>query len=157
MPVSVSRANGEILTLVYSSRLVIPTQSSRSDFVITRKKLIHNRIDESKKIDFKEPSPYKMVQLELRTWCIESCNSGKVIRWCSEINLLLIALIAVSGSHAQRGTHIDGALFPFEFTIQVMDSPEYVSFNSDVFSAATSALFSPQDEPHHEDIIVLIS
>ncbi|GJT61571.1 hypothetical protein Tco_1005104 [Tanacetum coccineum] len=52
MPGSVSRTNGEIGT----KHVFSPPMSSRSDFVITRKKLIHNRIDESKKPSLK-PSP----------------------------------------------------------------------------------------------------
>ncbi|GJX15237.1 hypothetical protein Tco_0206995 [Tanacetum coccineum] len=46
---SVSRTNGEKLT----EHVFSPPMSSRSDFVITRKKLIHNRIDESKKPSLK--------------------------------------------------------------------------------------------------------
>ncbi|GJY71853.1 zf-CCHC domain-containing protein [Tanacetum coccineum] len=46
---SVSRTNGEIST----EHVFSPPMSSRSDFVITRKKLIHNRIDESKKPSLK--------------------------------------------------------------------------------------------------------
>ncbi|GKE81235.1 hypothetical protein Tco_1551235, partial [Tanacetum coccineum] len=46
LPGSVSRTYG-----VFS-----PPMSSRSDFIITRKKLIHNSIDESKKPSLK-PSP----------------------------------------------------------------------------------------------------
>ncbi|GKD49425.1 zf-CCHC domain-containing protein [Tanacetum coccineum] len=49
MPGSVSRTNGEIWT----EHVFSPPMSSRSDFVITRKKLIHNRIDESKKPSLK--------------------------------------------------------------------------------------------------------
>ncbi|GJZ08534.1 zf-CCHC domain-containing protein [Tanacetum coccineum] len=49
MPKSVSRTNGEIGT----EHVFSPPMSSRSDFVITRKKLIHNRIDESKKPSLK--------------------------------------------------------------------------------------------------------
>ncbi|GJY92036.1 retrovirus-related pol polyprotein from transposon TNT 1-94 [Tanacetum coccineum] len=49
MPGSVSRTNGEIGT----KHVFSPPMSSRSDFVITRKKLIHNRIDESKKPSLK--------------------------------------------------------------------------------------------------------
>ncbi|GJW77430.1 hypothetical protein Tco_0139112 [Tanacetum coccineum] len=52
LPGSVSRTNGEILIVHVFS----PPMYSRSDFVITRKKLIHNRIDESKKPSLK-PSP----------------------------------------------------------------------------------------------------
>ncbi|GKA20785.1 hypothetical protein Tco_0700774 [Tanacetum coccineum] len=49
LPESVSRTNGEIsIEHVFS-----PPMSSRSDFVITRKKLIHNRIDGSKKPSLK--------------------------------------------------------------------------------------------------------
>ncbi|GJT26173.1 retrovirus-related pol polyprotein from transposon TNT 1-94 [Tanacetum coccineum] len=49
LPDSVSCTNGEIsIEQVFS-----PPMSSRSDFVITRKKLIHNRIDESKKPSLK--------------------------------------------------------------------------------------------------------
>ncbi|GJX86105.1 zf-CCHC domain-containing protein [Tanacetum coccineum] len=49
LPRSVSHSNGEKLAEhVFSSSM-----SSRSDFVITRKKLIHNRIDESKKPSLK--------------------------------------------------------------------------------------------------------
>ncbi|GJX05350.1 hypothetical protein Tco_0191266 [Tanacetum coccineum] len=49
LPGSVSRTNGEKLTKhVFSLPM-----SSRYDFVITRKKLIHNRIDESKKPSLK--------------------------------------------------------------------------------------------------------
>nr|GEX66473.1 UBN2 domain-containing protein [Tanacetum cinerariifolium] len=52
LPGSVSRNYGEKRTeLVFS-----PPMSSRSDFVITRKKLIHNSIDESKKPSLR-PSP----------------------------------------------------------------------------------------------------
>ncbi|GJT31194.1 hypothetical protein Tco_0911469 [Tanacetum coccineum] len=46
---SVSRTNGEKLT----EHVFSPPMSSRSDFVITRKKLIHNRIDESNKSPLK--------------------------------------------------------------------------------------------------------
>ncbi|GKE98907.1 hypothetical protein Tco_0022258, partial [Tanacetum coccineum] len=49
MPGSVSRTNGEIGTEYVFS----PPMSSRSDFVITRKKPIHNRIDELKKPSLK--------------------------------------------------------------------------------------------------------
>ncbi|GKB19998.1 zf-CCHC domain-containing protein, partial [Tanacetum coccineum] len=49
MPGSVSRTNGEIGT----EHVFNPPMSSRSDFVITRNKLIHNRIEESKKPSFK--------------------------------------------------------------------------------------------------------
>ncbi|GJT84537.1 hypothetical protein Tco_1066254 [Tanacetum coccineum] len=49
---SVSRTDGEIST----EHVFSPPMSSRSDFVITRKKLIHNRIDESNKRSLK-PSP----------------------------------------------------------------------------------------------------
>ncbi|GKC69333.1 hypothetical protein Tco_1115216 [Tanacetum coccineum] len=49
LPGSVSRTNGEKLT----EHVFSPPMSSRSDFVITRKKLIHNRIDESKKPSLK--------------------------------------------------------------------------------------------------------
>ncbi|GJV07862.1 zf-CCHC domain-containing protein [Tanacetum coccineum] len=42
LPGSVSRTNGEKLT----QHVFSPPMSSRSDFVITKKKLIHNRIDE---------------------------------------------------------------------------------------------------------------
>ncbi|GJT12585.1 hypothetical protein Tco_0859627 [Tanacetum coccineum] len=49
MPGFVSRTNGEIVT----KHVFSPPMSYRSDFVITRKKLIHNRIDESKKLSLK--------------------------------------------------------------------------------------------------------
>ncbi|GJS86592.1 zf-CCHC domain-containing protein [Tanacetum coccineum] len=49
LPGSVSRTNGEKLT----KHVFSPPMSPRSDFVITRKKLIHNRIDESKKPSLK--------------------------------------------------------------------------------------------------------
>ncbi|GKB00639.1 retrovirus-related pol polyprotein from transposon TNT 1-94 [Tanacetum coccineum] len=49
LPGSVSRTDGEKLT----EHVFSPPMSSRSDFVITRKKLIHNRIDESKKPSLK--------------------------------------------------------------------------------------------------------
>ncbi|GJQ89013.1 zf-CCHC domain-containing protein [Tanacetum coccineum] len=49
IPGSVSRMSGEKLT----KHVFSPPMSSRSDFVITRKKLIHNRIDESKKPSLK--------------------------------------------------------------------------------------------------------
>ncbi|GJR98861.1 zf-CCHC domain-containing protein [Tanacetum coccineum] len=49
LPGFVSRTDGEILT----EHVFSPPMSSRSDFVITRKKLIHNRIDESKKPSLK--------------------------------------------------------------------------------------------------------
>ncbi|GJY27971.1 hypothetical protein Tco_0403738 [Tanacetum coccineum] len=49
LPRSVSRTNGEKLT----EHIFSPPMSSRSDFVITRKKLIHNRINESKKLSLK--------------------------------------------------------------------------------------------------------
>ncbi|GJT35912.1 retrovirus-related pol polyprotein from transposon TNT 1-94 [Tanacetum coccineum] len=49
LPGSVSRTNGEKVT----KHVFCPPMSSRSDFVITRKKLIHNRIDESKKPSLK--------------------------------------------------------------------------------------------------------
>ncbi|GKC85407.1 hypothetical protein Tco_1141124 [Tanacetum coccineum] len=49
LPGSVSRTNGEKLT----EHVFSPPMSSRLDFVITRKKLIHNRIDESKKPSLK--------------------------------------------------------------------------------------------------------
>ncbi|GJY74185.1 retrovirus-related pol polyprotein from transposon TNT 1-94, partial [Tanacetum coccineum] len=49
IPGSVSRMSGEKLT----EHVFSPPMSSRSDFVITRKKLIHNRIDESKKPSLK--------------------------------------------------------------------------------------------------------
>ncbi|GJS41600.1 hypothetical protein Tco_0566643 [Tanacetum coccineum] len=52
LPGSVSRTNGEKGT----EHVFSPPMSSRSDFVITRKKLIHNSIDESKKPSLK-PSP----------------------------------------------------------------------------------------------------
>ncbi|GJX68189.1 zf-CCHC domain-containing protein [Tanacetum coccineum] len=49
IPGSVSRRSGEkLIEHVFS-----PPMSSRSDFVITRKKIIHNRIDESKKLSLK--------------------------------------------------------------------------------------------------------
>ncbi|GJR85579.1 hypothetical protein Tco_0209590 [Tanacetum coccineum] len=49
LPGSVSRTNGEKGT----KHVFSPPMSSRSDFVITRKKLIHNSIDESKKPSLK--------------------------------------------------------------------------------------------------------
>ncbi|GKE73478.1 hypothetical protein Tco_1535519 [Tanacetum coccineum] len=49
LPGSVSRTDGEKVT----EHVFSPPMSSRSDFVITRKKLIHNRIDESKKPSLK--------------------------------------------------------------------------------------------------------
>ncbi|GKA96473.1 zf-CCHC domain-containing protein [Tanacetum coccineum] len=49
MPGSVRSTDGEILI----ERVFSPPMSSRSDFVFTRKKLIHNRIDESKKPSLK--------------------------------------------------------------------------------------------------------
>ncbi|GJS80431.1 hypothetical protein Tco_0730312 [Tanacetum coccineum] len=52
LPGSVSRTYGEKGT----EHVFSPPMSSRSDFVITRKKLIHNSIDESKKPSLK-PSP----------------------------------------------------------------------------------------------------
>ncbi|GJW14821.1 retrovirus-related pol polyprotein from transposon TNT 1-94 [Tanacetum coccineum] len=52
LPGSVSRIYGEKGT----EHVFSPPMSSRSDFVITRKKLIHNRIDESNKSSLK-PSP----------------------------------------------------------------------------------------------------
>ncbi|GKA53724.1 hypothetical protein Tco_0747039 [Tanacetum coccineum] len=52
LPGSVSRTYGEKGT----EHIFSPPMSSRSDFVITRKKLIHNGIDESKKPSLK-PSP----------------------------------------------------------------------------------------------------
>ncbi|GJV24831.1 zf-CCHC domain-containing protein [Tanacetum coccineum] len=52
LPGSVSRIYGEKGT----EHVYIPPMSSRSDFIITRKKLIHNSIDESKKPSLK-PSP----------------------------------------------------------------------------------------------------
>ncbi|GKD02393.1 hypothetical protein Tco_1177367 [Tanacetum coccineum] len=52
LPGSVSRNYGEKGT----THVFSPPMSSRSDFVITRKKLIHNNIDESKKPSLK-PSP----------------------------------------------------------------------------------------------------
>ncbi|GKB96237.1 zf-CCHC domain-containing protein [Tanacetum coccineum] len=49
LPGSVSRTDGEIST----EHVFSPPMSSISDFVITRKKLIHNRIDESNKPSLK--------------------------------------------------------------------------------------------------------
>nr|GEV06887.1 alpha/beta hydrolases superfamily protein [Tanacetum cinerariifolium] len=49
MPGFVSRTNGEIGT----NHVFSPPMSSRSDYVITKKKLIHNRIDELKKPSLK--------------------------------------------------------------------------------------------------------
>ncbi|GJW51167.1 zf-CCHC domain-containing protein [Tanacetum coccineum] len=49
IPGSVSRMSGEKLT----EHVFSPPMSSRSDFVITRKKLIHNKIDDSKKLSLK--------------------------------------------------------------------------------------------------------
>ncbi|GKB07908.1 hypothetical protein Tco_0836192 [Tanacetum coccineum] len=49
LPRSMSRTNGEIST----EHVFSPPMSSRSDFVITSKKLIYNRIDESKKPSLK--------------------------------------------------------------------------------------------------------
>ncbi|GKB27114.1 hypothetical protein Tco_0866515 [Tanacetum coccineum] len=49
LPGSVSRTDGEIST----EHVFSPLMSSRSDFVITRKKLIHDRIDGSKKPSLK--------------------------------------------------------------------------------------------------------
>ncbi|GJU53601.1 zf-CCHC domain-containing protein [Tanacetum coccineum] len=49
IPGSMSRMSGEKLT----EHVLSPPMSSRSDFVNTRKKLIHNRIDESKKPSLK--------------------------------------------------------------------------------------------------------
>ncbi|GKB08882.1 hypothetical protein Tco_0837194 [Tanacetum coccineum] len=49
LPGSVSRTYGEKGT----QHIFSPPMSSRSDFVITKKKLIHNRIDESKKPSLK--------------------------------------------------------------------------------------------------------
>nr|GFC52015.1 hypothetical protein [Tanacetum cinerariifolium] len=46
---SKSRTNGEIGT----EHVFSPPMSFRSDFVITRKKLIYNKIDESKKLSLK--------------------------------------------------------------------------------------------------------
>ncbi|GJR43634.1 zf-CCHC domain-containing protein [Tanacetum coccineum] len=49
IPGSVSRTCGEKMV----EHVFSPPMSSRSDFIITRKKLIHNRIEESKKPSFK--------------------------------------------------------------------------------------------------------
>ncbi|GJR65205.1 hypothetical protein Tco_0011270 [Tanacetum coccineum] len=49
IPGSVSLTNGEKVT----EQVFSPPMSFRSDFVITRKKLIHNSIDESKKSSLK--------------------------------------------------------------------------------------------------------
>nr|GEV87257.1 UBN2 domain-containing protein [Tanacetum cinerariifolium] len=60
-PGSVSRMSGEkLIEYVFS-----PPMSSRSDFVITRKKLIHNRIDESKKPSLK--SSFKSGKVYVKT------------------------------------------------------------------------------------------
>nr|GEV91511.1 hypothetical protein [Tanacetum cinerariifolium] len=58
---SVSRTNGEKLT----EHVFSPPMSSRLDFVITRKKLIHNRIDESKKPSLK-PSLKSGIGLQIK-------------------------------------------------------------------------------------------
>ncbi|GJZ31037.1 hypothetical protein Tco_0576084 [Tanacetum coccineum] len=57
LPGSVSRTNGEKGT----KHIFSPPMSSRSDFVITRKKLIHNSIDESKNSSLKKTNHYSKV------------------------------------------------------------------------------------------------
>ncbi|GKC31462.1 retrovirus-related pol polyprotein from transposon TNT 1-94 [Tanacetum coccineum] len=56
LPGSVSRTDSEIST----EQVFSPPMSSRLDFIITRKKRIHNRIDESKKLSLK-PSPKSVI------------------------------------------------------------------------------------------------
>nr|GEX47913.1 hypothetical protein [Tanacetum cinerariifolium] len=66
MPGFVSRTNNEIV----AEHVFSPPMSSRSDFVITRKKLIHNRIDESKKSSLK-PSPKSGIGYVCLRTCLE--------------------------------------------------------------------------------------
>nr|GEX70625.1 hypothetical protein [Tanacetum cinerariifolium] len=73
---SMSRTDGEILT----KHVFSPPISFRSDFVITRKKLIHNRIDESKKPPLK-PSPKSGIENGVtRTKKYEELSATKKIQ-----------------------------------------------------------------------------